>query len=348
MKKKWNVCMVGMGYWSDVHFRAWASVPQVQISALVDRNPPKLASKSERWNVPQDRLFLTLEEALKIPEIDIVDVITRPDSHLEMTERAARAGKHVLCQKPFAPTLDECKQMVKICNQHGVRLMIAEGWRWQSHFMAIKQLLDSSRLGELVYAKISAKWNFTPRFQDRASMTQPYFKDMDRLLLYEMGPHWIDTYKFLFGMPQGITAVTKRISPYIVGDDLGILVFHHEKMTGMLECSWASLEYADSPYTQPGGENLMEYVWIEGTLAGLRLKIDGSIELVHRDGSIEKVPYNIDPFQESHNRLHQHFISHLETNEPFVTSGEEYLKVMEVIEAAYQTGGNIHPLSSKD
>ncbi|SDY01125.1 Gfo/Idh/MocA family protein [Paenibacillus sp. CF384] len=341
MVRQWNVCMVGMGYWSDVHFQAWGSLSNVRIAAIADRNPPKLAKKAQMYRLTDDQLYTSLHEAVQHPDIDIVDVITRPDTHLEMVEIAARAGKHVLCQKPFAPTMEECRRMVAICQENGVRLMVAEGWRWQGHYLAMKRVLDSGVLGEVSYAKISAKWFFTPRFDDPAKMTQPYFRDMERLLLYEMGPHYIDSYRSLFGEPDGITAVTKRVSPHIKGDDLAIVIFHHTAMTGMLEASWASREFRDGSYTLPGGENLMEYVVIEGSEATLRLNADGEMLLLRTDGTVEQIPRPQEAFQESHNRLHQHFIDGIESGLPFVTSGEEYLKTMEIIEAAYQVGKKV-------
>lgn len=334
--------MIGMGYWSDVHFNAWRSLPNVRIAAISDRNMHKLEAKAAKYGLSPDQLYLRLEDALLRPDIDIVDVITRPDSHLEMVERAARAGKHVLCQKPFAPTMEECRQMVDVCRRHGVRLMVAEGWRWQSHYMAVRNVIDSGALGRVSYAKITAKWYFTPRFDDPARMTQPYFRDMDRLLLYEMGPHYIDSYRYLFGEPTGLTATCKRVSPHIRGDDLAILVFHHETMTGMLEASWAARELSDGAHNLPGGENLMEYIVIEGSEATLRLTADGAMQLVRTGGSVERVEYPRDEFQKSHDRLHEHFIRGLESGEPFATSGEEYLKVMRIIETAYAVAERVH------
>ncbi|MBM7567615.1 Gfo/Idh/MocA family protein [Paenibacillus sacheonensis] len=339
--KTWNVCLVGMGYWSDVHFRAWLSVPNVRIAAIVDRNPPKLAKKAALYGLSEDQLFTTLPAALEAAEIDIVDVITRPDSHLQMTETAARAGKHVLCQKPFAPTIAECERMVAICEEEGVRLMVAEGWRWQGHYLAMKRVLDSGVLGGVSYAKVSAKWFFSPRWDDPAKMTQPYFREMDRLLLYEMGPHYIDSYRSLFGDPEGVTAVVKRVSPHIKGDDLAILILHHPGMTGMIEASWAAREFRDGGYNQPDGENLMEYVVIEGSEATLRLTADGELFLLRTDGSVERVPREPEEFQQSHNRLHRHFVAGLESGAPFATSGEEYMKTMRIIEKAYQVGEKV-------
>lgn len=344
MGKTWNVCMVGMGYWSDVHFRAWLSSDRVNIAAVVDRHPPKLQQKAHMYGLSPDRLYTTLDDALRDPDIDVVDVITRPDSHPEMVEKAARAGKHVLCQKPFAPTMEECRRMVDVCDEHGVRLMVAEGWRWQGHYMAMKRMVESGALGRVSYAKICAKWYFTPRFDDPAQMTQPYFREMERLLLYEMGPHYIDSYRSLFGEPEGLTAVLKRVSPHIKGDDLAILAFHHPEMTGLLEASWAAREFRDGAYHLPGGENLMEYVVIEGSEATLRLTADGEMYLLRSDGTVEAAPYAKEPFQESHNRLHRHFIEGLETGAPFVTAGSDYLKTMEIIETAYRIGKKVEPI----
>lgn len=339
MSKTWNVCIVGLGYWSDVHFEAWRSLgDRVRIAAAVDLDPAKRDAKAARHGIAADRLYARLDDALARPGIEIVDIVTRPDSHLELVERAARAGKHVLCQKPFAPTIEECREMVDVCRKRGVRLMVAEGWRWQAHYMALRRTLDSGALGAVSYAKISAKWFFTPRFADPAKMTQPYFREMERLLMYEMCPHYIDAYQYLFGLPESVTAAYSRVSPHIMGDDLALLVFRHPSMLGLLEAGWASREQFDSAFNLPGGENLMEYVWIEGADASLRLSLDGTIQLIRSPERVENIDYPVDSLQNGHNRLHAHFVDCLESGEECDTSGERYLNVMELIEQAYATG----------
>ncbi|WP_165822380.1 Gfo/Idh/MocA family protein [Paenibacillus montanisoli] len=340
----WNVCIVGLGYWSDVHFRGWQSVPGVNISAIVDLDSAKLKAKADMYGYRPEQLFTDLEEAMNLVDIDVIDIVTRPDSHLELVSKAAMRGKHVLCQKPFAPTLAECEEMVRICEEAGVTLMIAEGWRWHSHYRKLKEIADSGALGAINFAKIVAKWFFTPTFGDPAKMTQPYFRGMERLMLYEMAPHWIDAYRYLFGDPKAMNAFYTRVSPHIIGDDLAVLLFHHEGMTGMLEAGWASREFAGSSFEQPAGENLMEYVWIEGSEAGLRLTADGVMELIDADRTVRRIEYEPHNLQLSHNRLHRHMIEALSESREPETSGRRYLNVMRIIETAYESGRRSDPI----
>lgn len=336
--------MVGLGYWSDVHFRAWCSIDNVQITAIVDLDRAKLAAKADQYGFEPHQLYTDMEEALDRTDVDIIDIVTRPDSHLELVTKAAVRGKQILCQKPFAPTLKECRQMVEICEQQGVSLMVAEGWRWHSHYLKIKEILNSGQLGAVNFAKIVAKWYFTPTFSDSARMSQPYFREMERLMLYEMAPHYIDAYRFLFGDPRTMNALYTRVSPYVVGDDLAVLLFRHESMTGMLEAGWASREFSRGAFEQPAGENLMEYVWIDGSDGGLRLTIDGVLEWVGGDKNVERIDYAPHDLQESHNRLHRHFIESLAENLEPTTSGRHYLNVMNIIETAYESGRRSDPI----
>ncbi len=342
MPKKWKVCMVGMGSISDIHFQAWQSVKNAEIVALCDFDESKLRQKSALHNVPRAALFASLDKALREVKIDVVDIITRPDSHLPLVETAAKARKHILCQKTFAPDVAQAKKMVKICREQGVTLMVSEGWRWMPQNRMIKQTLREGTLGQVHFAKICGKWNFTPGFTSPEKMDQPYFLQMDRLLLFEMGPHWIDTYLHFFGEPEHVSATIKRVSPHILGDDLAILVFQHKDMIGLLEASWTSKEFVQGSHTWENGVNLMDHIVIEGTEATLRLDIQGNLDIIYGKDQIEKIDYTPCDYADGHKLLHQHFVDCLDNGTEPATSGESNVKVMEIIENAYSYSAKLN------
>src|SRR5688572_11853967 len=116
----WRVGLVGTGYWSENHLRAWQSLPSVRITALCDLDPERLREKAERYGVPAAQRFTDLSAMLNGAAIDIVDIVTGSETHRALAETAAKAGKHILCQKPLAPTLDDAEAMARVCREAGV------------------------------------------------------------------------------------------------------------------------------------------------------------------------------------------------------------------------------------
>lgn len=183
----WKVGVVGAGYWSDKHLQAWQRIPGVQIQGLCDLDSDKLYSKGVAYGIPRDMLYSTLEDMLSSAELDIVDIITAPDTHPELVGLAARSGKHILCQKPFARSMEEACEMVETAHAAGVRLMVTENWRWLQPIQAIRKLLDEGTAGRLQTIRYIHTDYYSPRFAPENELPQPFFREMPKLLFYEMG-----------------------------------------------------------------------------------------------------------------------------------------------------------------
>ena len=134
----------------------------------------------------------------------------------------------IICQKPFAPTIEEAERIVALAATDGVRLMVHENFRFQPWHREIKKLLEEGVIGEKLHTL-----TFTSRMGDGWGPEaylgrQPYFRTMPRLLVYETGVHFIDTFRFLAGEVRQVYAVLRRLNPVIAGEDCGLLVFTFE------------------------------------------------------------------------------------------------------------------------
>lgn len=169
-------------------------------------------------------------------------------------------------------------------------------------------------------------------------MRQPFLREMDRLLIQEMGPHWFDVYLSLFGYPRSVKCSCRRVSPYARGEDVAVILFEHDSMIGLLDGSWASRECVDGRFHREDGINTMDQVVIDGSDATLRLDPDGKLEIVRGRNRIERVAYNPGQYVDAHKRLHRHFIDCISNGTPFAASGLENVRVLELIEKAYAAG----------
>jgi len=348
--KTWKIGLVGTGYWSEKHLKAWSRIPGAEIAALCNRSRHKLADKARQFGVPEDKLFGSLDDMLRDGDIDVVDIVTGPETHLEFVKKAAAAGKHIMCQKPFAPSLAEAEEMVRAADEAGVRLMVTENWRWLQPFQLIKSVLDSGELGTLHVARYIHTDYYTPRMAPDVELPQPFFRDMPRLLFYEMGVHWFDAWRFLFGTPKRLYAETATVSPYIKGEDSGIVVLGYDGFYGFLDMSWATRQKLDRPLGEGVGPVHLEQLVVDGSEGTLKLYTDGKITVVSKDGGSERTVAERTELdhEESHFRLQSHFIERLASGGEFQTSGRHNLTTLRMAFGTYHSAERHMPIAIEE
>lgn len=320
--------VIGAGFFSRIQMADWRRMPElVQIGAVCDADRARGEAFAQDFGIP--RLYTSAAEALGAEKPDFVDIVTRPEAHLPLVELAAAHGIHVLCQKPFAPTLAECEKIVAVAEDAGVRLMVNENWRWQAWYREIARRMAAGEIG----AAKNVVWVHSNNdgIQDPLYPNQPYFVSYPRFLIYETLVHYLDSAVYLFGKPRRLRAMTKRNNPKITGEDEANI----------------RLEYASGLR-----------VWISGTRCGTvhengaamgRLRIDGDKDslvmmgdgsLWHGTGTVERLPFTPPTGGyrgDSCYATQRHFAECLQSGAPFETSGRDYLFTVRLVEAAYES-----------
>ena len=321
--------MIGAGYFGQFQAEAWRRVEGARIVAVADAALGRAEEFSERWGIA--RAYRNVAEMLERERPDFVDIVTRPDSHLELVELAARREAHVICQKPMAPSWEECLAMINACAEARRRLFIHENWRWQPWFREIKRLLDQGATGKPFYA------SFVMRNSDGRGAepyrTQPYFREMDRLMVFEMAVHFLDTFRFLLGEIKSVFCQTARINPVIKGDDFTLIQLAFENGEyGLIDANRIS----GPAQREPISEELI----IEGACGKVRLARDCSI-WIDEYGETEKLHDYEFPAEgyrgDSVLAIQRHFISCLQTGERCETEGDDYLKTVAAVLACYKS-----------
>ena len=329
-RKIWRGGMIGAGAWSEVQLTAWEGVRNAAIVALSDRHPDRRDPLVQRFSIPQafDDFGTMLDEA----DLDFVDICTRPYSHASLVKLAAQHGLPVLCQKPFCTSLDEAREVDDYCHQLGIRLMINENFRWQAWYRKAKELLDLGALGEPFLAVIQKRVRMTlPEFDH----PQSYMAEMPQLIVYEVGVHYLDTFRFLFGEPDTIFARLHHISPHMKGEDVELITLCYPGMTGLINTSWASVPVPglDEPESAHGTSSPPR-LEIDGTGGTLIQMSDGTLHLF-TDNDHQNWHFAEDTFTKSRTSAQQHFIDCLETGAEFETSSEQTLKTMSLVYDCY-------------
>ena len=143
--------MVGTGFGCRVHVPALRAAG-FDVVALVGRDAPRTARRAERCGVP--RSATTLVDALAISGIDAVTIATPPGTHAALAIAAARAGKHVLCEKPFALDAGEAAAMLDAVERAGVGHLVGHEFRWAPERAVVGRAITEGRIGEARFASL--------------------------------------------------------------------------------------------------------------------------------------------------------------------------------------------------
>ncbi|MCK4817801.1 Gfo/Idh/MocA family oxidoreductase [bacterium] len=217
--------------------------------------------------------------------------------------------------------------MVTICQEGGVILMVNENARHQAWFRQIKALLANGALGEPYYARFEMRKRASlPRINFGG---QAYFQGMPKLIVYEMGVHFLDTARYLFGEATSVYARLRHISPYIEGEDTAVLMVNFGDLTCLVDISWCSV-------TEPGPNVAWGPARVKGTKGTASLGRDGVLTLC-MDEDQRTWDFPEDTYSQSFVAAQRHFIECLDMRQTPETSGVETLKTMGLVFAAYRS-----------
>ena len=334
-----RAAVAGAGYFSQFHFDAWSRIPSVEVVAVCDTKTERARDAARAHGIP--RVYTDTATMLDAERPDVLDIITPPSSHSSLVDLAAAARVHVLCQKPFAPTLADARAMVEVAEQAGIRLMAHDNFRFQPWHRELRRLCEAGAIGQV--HSIACRTRLGDGWGAEAYLSrQPYFRTMPQLLVFETGVHVIDVFRYLVGDIRQVFARLRRLNEAIAGEDCGLLVCDFEN--GAVG-TWDANRYnetlaLDARYT------FGEYL-VEGAAGSLRVDETGRL-LLHPLGEAAR----------DHRYAHErrgfagdscyaairHFVDRLIDGQPFETDGRVYLNTLAVQEAVYASAASNRPV----
>jgi predicted dehydrogenase len=152
MAKKIKIGIVGLGFGSEF-IPIYQRHPDAIMHSICQRNPEKLKQVGDAFKI--DKRFTKFEDMLKDPELDAVHINSPIPDHAPMTLAALKAGKHVSCTVPMATSVEDCKKIVDLVRQTGLKYMMAETVVYSREFLFVKQLYEKGELGKIQYLQAS-------------------------------------------------------------------------------------------------------------------------------------------------------------------------------------------------
>lgn len=211
--KKLGIALVGLGYYSkDLLAPALQLTEYAELKGIVTGSPEKIPFWKEKYNLEDKNIYnyQNFDEIAKNPDIDIIYVVLPPSMHREYVERAAKAGKHVFCEKPMAPTVADCKAMILACEKAKVKLAIGYRCQHDPNIQAYRKITKSKKFGKVV--EVTSKAAYT---EGRTN----HWKQIKALgggVMGDMGVYAIQGARMATGMePIAVTALASTTRPEI-------------------------------------------------------------------------------------------------------------------------------------
>ena len=231
--------IVGVGVAAlSAHIPAAVSSNDFELVAICDQYPHRIEYAQGQWRIP----FATsdLEVFLGAPGLQAVIVSTPPDSHFEVARKAARNKKHLLVEKPLAPTHKECEELVKLAGQERTCLLVGYEKRFHPTFEKVCSLIRGNGIGKPYYGGVH--WASSVKLNPRELIPEGFrpgyewrWRDpaVGGGIVQDHLPHYIDLIRYwLKTAPSGIYAQTMNVARDLLGwepsqsiwEDMGLVV----------------------------------------------------------------------------------------------------------------------------
>lgn len=171
--------------------------PGFKLAACWERS-----SKNIKQDYPEVRSYDSLEDVLSDRAIDLVIVNTPTYTHFDYAKKALESGKHVVVEKAFAGNAGEAIKLRNLARHAGRKLAVFQNRRWDSHFLAVQDILRKGVLGDIVEANLGYL-RFDPELSPKSHKEVP---SAGSGIVKDLGPHVIDQALVLFGMPDAVFA----------------------------------------------------------------------------------------------------------------------------------------------
>ena len=210
-KEKLGLALVGLGYYStDILAPSIQMCKNTYLAGIVTGTPSKAETWKTKYNLKDENIYNydNFDDIAKNKEIDIIYVVLPNSMHKEFTIRAAKAGKHVICEKPMAITSDDCREMIKACKDNNVQLSIGYRMHYEPYTQEIMRLAKDKDFGDIRQISVGAGFNMTSFDHWKAR------KELGGGAMMDMGVYSLQAARYSTGEePISVSAQTFKIRP---------------------------------------------------------------------------------------------------------------------------------------
>lgn len=326
--------VAGCGFIGGLHARVIHSIPDAKVEAVMDTCEEKAQALAEEYHC---RWYTNAEDMLADQEVDAVAICLPSGLHWELTVQAAKAGKHVMCEKPMDIHVETAQKMIDACREQNVRFGVIMQHRFDEPVLLLKEAISKGWMGKILWGASRTIW-----YRDDQYYANPWrgtWKYDGGGALMNQSIHYIDLLLSIMGDPKSVSGKCRTLGhPQIETEDVGLAdVEFQNGAVGTIEGTTVAYPglYAELAVFGEKGT-----VIIRNDYLNFYCFQDGKKEEFERILNPEAANrLNLSPAitDDSHRRQYEDFVRAVqEKRDPLVT-GEEAIKSLKLIRAIYQS-----------
>ena len=214
-----RVALIGCGRISRNHFDAIKRIEELQLVAVADSDLSRAQAIGAEQDVPA---FASLDEMLAAVPSDLVAICTPSGLHPQHGVAAARAGRHVLTEKPMAISLAAADELVQTCDTAGVHLFVVKQNRLNPAIQLLRRAVDKGRFGRIYSANTTVRWTRPQEYYDAEPWRGTW--EFDGGAIMNQASHYVDLMQWLVGPVESVMAKTATLARKIETEDSGVAV----------------------------------------------------------------------------------------------------------------------------
>ena len=292
---------------------------------------------------PGVKTFRSLEEMLADDNIELVVVNTPNKFHYDYAKQALLANKHVIVEKPFTITATQGQELIDVAKKQNKKLSVYQNRRYDSDYKTIKKVLDAKLLGDIV----EAEFHFDRYVKELSYKAHKEVAEKGNGALYDLGSHIIDQALQLFGKPGQLFADIRIVRPISKVDDYFDIILYYPRLRVILRSSYVVREPVPG-YVLHGFNgsflkaktNVQEEALQAGAIPGSAdwgTEPDSEKGLLHIERQGEAIREYITSEQGNYADYYQGIYDAIVNNKPVPVSAEDGLKVIKIIEKAFES-----------
>lgn len=330
--KKLNFGIIGCGRIAYKHAEAIKKNEKANLLCVCDITEERAVKYKNKYDI--EFHCIDYHEMLEQPGLDVVNICTPSGTHAEIGIAAAKAGKHVIVEKPMALSLNDANDMIQACDENGIKLAVCFQNRFNPPVQKLRHALEVGRFGKLTHASAVVRWFRPQDYYDQAPWRGTWA--MDGGCLMNQSIHNIDLLQWMMGPVESIFGYTATNLRKIEAEDVGVAVLKFKNgALGVIEAS-----------TTIFPENLEETLAIFGekgtvVLGGIAVnKIETwkFADFYEENCDLEEHQQDIpNVYGFGHNALIEDFIQAVvDDSKPYI-DGREGIKALRIVLGVYQS-----------
>ena len=332
-----NVGIIGCGKIAQIrHIPEYTDNANAKITGYYDFNYERAQELAEKYG---GKAYTSVDELLENPELDAVSVCVANNAHAEISIKALKAGKHVLCEKPMAVTLEDCIAMTEEAEKSQKLLMIGQNQRFAKAHVKAKQLVAEGVIGDVITFKTTFGHKGPETWSIDAG-SNSWFFDKKRAAMgamADLGVHKTDLIQYLLNSrivettAKVITLDKKDSTGQLIGvDDNAICIYRMENgAVGTMTASWTYYGEEDNSTILYGTKGIMK----------IYDNPQYSITVITAEG--EKILYDIDKIQTNDNQtksgIIDEFVSAITEKRSYAVDAGDVLNAMKAVFASVES-----------